>query len=282
MQTIDLTAKDGAVLHAVTIGLDDSNIKAIIIISHGFGEHSGSYIELAEDLHKAGFASIIPDQRGHGTPPKGSKKWHGLIPRYQCFIDDIFTVTEYVQKQVPGKPVVLYGHSMGGNIVLNTLLRSLPQQTSIYSCAILESPWLGLYDPINLAMVIAIKVLSRVMPNLINKQKLDHNALSSDIERAERYSQDILYHGLISMRMIGGILNGCKYAMKNAVNMRLPTYLAYASNELIVCNKEILKFANKAGDIVTAKEYVSNHAIHNDDNRDLLCDDMVKFIELNI
>lgn len=69
MQSVQIPAKDGTAISALTLGFDSSIAKAAVIICHGFGEHAGCYIELAEKLHSAGFASIIPNQRGTGSLP---------------------------------------------------------------------------------------------------------------------------------------------------------------------------------------------------------------------
>jgi len=279
VESISIKAKDGATIPAITIGMDRDDKKAIVIISHGFGEHAGSYTELAEEFLKAGYASIIPDQRGHGKAPDGVKKWFGIIPDYKCFLYDIESLTDYALQTAQGTPIILYGHSMGGNIIANTLLRLTSEQALAYTCAVLESPWLGLYDPPGPLSICMIKFLSHVMPNFIQEQKLNHGDLSSDTERSEGYSQDPLYHGSISMRMANGIFKGCAYALENAGRFPIPAYLAYANNDLIVSNKAIHEFAEKAGVIVTIKEYESNHAIHNDINRGPYINDMIAYID---
>ena len=282
MQNISVKAKDGAIIPAVTVGMEDGDKKTIIIISHGFGEHAGSYIELAGEFQKAGYASIIPDQRGHGKAPEGVKKWFGIIPHYQCFLDDIASLADTARQTAPDTPIVLYGHSMGGNIIANTLLSLSSEQSSLYTCAVLESPWLGLYNPPNPLMICIIKFLSHVMPNFIQEQKLNHSDLSSDTERSDGYSKDPLYHGSISMRMANGIFEGCAYALENAARFPVPAYLAYANNDRIVSNKAIHEFADKAGVIITIKEYESNHAIHNDVNRESYINDMIAYIDSKI
>jgi len=279
MQKINVTAKDGAVIPAITIGIEDENKKAVVIISHGFGEHSGSYVELAEELYSAGYASIIPDQRGHGKPPDGAKKWLGIIPGYMSFVDDIVSLTETARELAPDTPIALYGHSMGGNIVVNTLLRIPKQQSASYFCAVLESPWLWLYDPPNPVAIWGMKILSHITPNIRQNRSLKSDDLSSDAERSDGYAQDPLYHGYISIRMASGILSACDYAMENAARFPVPTLLAYAKNELVVCNKTILKFAEKAGDKITLKEYDSNHAIHNDDKRESYGRDVIAYLD---
>jgi len=282
MKRINVPAKDGALISAVTIDLDDSLKKAVVIICHGFGEHSGAYIEVGEELQKGGFASIIPDLRGHGTPPEGAKKWHGQVPNYQCFIDDIVSLTKTAKQIAPEKPIVLYGHSMGANIIINTLLKLPPEETTVYSCAILETPWLELYRPPGSLEMKLVKVLNIIAPRYRFMRKLNHEILSSDPERAGGYLIDPLYHGYISMRMGTGLIDGGKYAIENAPCFPIPAFLAYADTDRVISNKAIKEFAEKAGDIVTIKEYDSMHAIHNDKSRELFFNDVVAFIDSHI
>ena len=279
---IEVIAKDGTVIPTVTFNINDSRKKAVVIICHGFGEHSGSFHELAERLWQGGYAGVLFDQRGHGKPPEGQDKWHGTIPHYQCFVDDVASITEAVRKMVPNVPIAIYGHSMGGNIVLNELLRLPPRQAKEYFCAVVESPWLDLHNPINPVMQVLIKLMNVVTPNYRNHRKLNSEDLSSDKERNQGYAKDPHYHGFISVRMINGIIGACSYALKNAQRLPVKTYLAYAKHERIVSNEAILEFAKKAGDMITVKEYDSHHAIYNDVCREQYTKDVIAFLDSNL
>jgi len=279
---IKVDAKDGVQIPVVTFNIEESSKKAVVIISHGFGERAESYVEFAELLWQGNYASVIIDQRGHGVPPEGAKKWHGQIPDYQCFIDDIVSVTEKVKELAPDAPIALFGHSMGGNIVANTLLKISSEQANEYYCAVLESPWFELTPPMSPNTLHLLKHLNKIMPRFRIHRKLNHSQISSDAEKRENYAKDPYYHGFISIRMIYGIATGCAYALENADKLTVKTYLAYAENEMIVSNKEMLEFAEKAGDIVTVKSYESNHAIHNDVKQEPYCLDVIAFLDSNL
>jgi len=281
-EPLEVKAKDGTVIPTITYHINDDTKKAVVIVSHGFGEHSGSYREHAQRLWQGGYASVILDQRGHGKPPEGQDKWHGTIPHYQCFIDDIVSVTEAVREMMPDIPIALYGHSMGGNIVLNVLLSLPPEQAKEYFCAVVESPWLGLYDPINPVLFVLIKIMNLISPDFRTHRKLNNDDISSDKERNQGYDNDPLYHGFISVRMINGIIGACKYALKNAARLPVKTYLAYAKHERIVLNDAIFEFINKAGKMLTAIEYDSNHAIYNDVCREQYCRDVIAYFDSNL
>jgi len=275
MRTIDITAKDGAAIPAVVFNADSDTFKGVVIVSYGFGEHHEMYTELALCLGQGGYAVILYDLRGHGAPPDDRKNWFGVIKSYQSFLDDLASVTEAARQMAPGMPIVLYGHSMGGNIVLNLLLRS----SSEYACAVLESPWLGLSLKLSPLLLGMAKLMGAISANATTVNKLVVSDLSSDPARAEGYTTDPLYHNRISFRMFNGIINGCAFALENAAKLPVPVFMAYAKNERIVSNEAALRFAAKAGEKVTVMEYESCHAIHNDVKLEELFRDVIAFLD---
>jgi len=279
---IKVKARDGAVIPVVTYKIEDKSKKGIVIISHGFGEHSGSFIEHAGRLWQGGYASVILDQRGHGKPPEGSKNWHGRIPDYKCFINDILSVTAIVRNIAPNTPVALYGFSMGSNIVINTLLRMPANQAKTYYCAMLESPWLDLKEPLDPLSCFALKILNKIAPDFRHHKKMWHENLSRDMEKKQDHVKDPYLHGFISMRMLAGIMDGSAYALENAARLPVKTYLAYAGKDKVVSNKATLEFAAKAGNMVTVKEYESHHAIYDNAQRVPYCQDLIKFLDSNL
>jgi len=276
MKKTAITAKDGASISAHMYNVDP-DVKGIVIVSHGFGEHAVMYSELADTLVNAGYGCILFDQRGHGEPPDDRKKWFGIIPGYECFLDDIVCVTEEAKLMAPGLPVILYGHSMGGNIVANELLRD----GTGYACAVLEAPWLALYKELSPPAVQITKLIGRISPGFTIVNKLSPGVLTSDESRAKGYVDDPLYHNTISFRMFSGIKNGCVNALANAKRLPVPTFVAYAENDKVLSNKEILQFAADAGDMATLRGYDSCHAIHNDVMREEYFRDVIAFMDAN-
>ena len=279
MDKISITAKDGVAISAIACNFGEGARKGVVIVSHGFGEHAGMYLETAESLGQGGYASILFDQRGHGASLDNKKKRFGVIPNYECFLDDIASVADAAKRMMPGAPIALYGHSMGGNIVVNALLRN---EAAGYSCAVLEAPWLGLFKRHNPLIVNFAKLAGRVSPGLATVNKLKPDALTSDPERAKQYITDPLYHGRISFRMFTGINGGCAYALANAARLPVPVFLAYAANDKVLSNEATLRFAAGAGDMVSVVEYDSRHAIHNDASREAFYRDVIAFLDAHI
>jgi len=279
---IKVNAKDGAVIPVSTYKIEDSSKKGVVIISHGFGEHAGVFIEHAERLWQGGYASVILDQRGHGKPPDGSRNWHGRISDYMHFINDIVSVTAITRKIAPNTPIALYGFSMGGNIIVNTLLRLPLNQAKTYFCAMLESPWLELKEPLDPVSKFALKIMNKIAPDFRYHRKLRYDDFWGDTESTQDYAKDPYLHGYISMRMLSGIMDGCAYALENASRLPVKTYLAYADNDKVVSNKATLEFAAKAGNMVTLKKYESHHALYYDVQREPYCRDLIAFLDSNL
>ncbi len=283
MQThrMNITSKDGAKIPAITtFSAASAPPKGVVIICHGFGEHSGSYGELMERLLEASCASIAFDQRGHGAlgeaSPEKRRKKLGVIPGYESFLDDIDAVIAAAKQMAPNVPLALYGHSMGGNIAANYLLR---RGQEAFACAVLESPWLGLYNDLNPLAAAAAKLFGSLSPKLAITTKLKRSDITGDAAKAEAIDADPLYHNRISFRLVTGIRSGCAYALNNAARLSLPAFLAFAKGERIVSNPAIAAFYGACGDNVTTKEYDSRHAIHNDAPREEFYRDAIVFLD---
>lgn len=98
--------------------------RAILQICHGLGEHSGRYRAFAEHLASHGFAVFAHDHRGHGltTAPDAPQGRFAERDGVEKVLADVKAVTDHALDAYPGLPVLLFGHSMGGLIALNTAL----------------------------------------------------------------------------------------------------------------------------------------------------------------
>lgn len=88
------------------------NPKAIVVIVHGLGEHSGRYNYVSEMLNSAGYGVFRFDNRGHGK----SGGARGYLNHYSTFIEDADFIVKLAKKQFPELPMFMLGHSMGGFI----------------------------------------------------------------------------------------------------------------------------------------------------------------------
>jgi len=114
--------------------------KAVVCLVHGMGEHSGRYTYLVDRLIQTGYTVLTFDLRGHGRSP-GQR---GHTPSYEALLQDISSLLEVANERFPQRPSFLYGHSLGGNLVLNYVLRRQTQLKGV----IATDPWLRLaFEP---------------------------------------------------------------------------------------------------------------------------------------
>ncbi len=272
IEKLSVKSADGAML-SVVLGGDLMAAKGVVIISHGFGEHIGGYADFGERLWEFGYASAVFDQRGHGDIPP---KKRGVMPGFTSFGDDIAAVFAAVQKKAPSLPFALFGHSMGGNIAANYLLRFGEEG---FACAVLESPWLGLYNEPKPPVAAIAKLIGKFSSSIGIYNKLPEEDVTSTPEKAQEIADDKVYHNRISFRMFTVIRQGCKDALAGASRLKLPIFLAYAEDDRIVSNPAIHSFHASCGKKVEIKGYPGRHMIHNDISAKEFYSDMAAYLD---
>lgn len=96
--------------------------RGIVLICHGLAEHSRRYRRFAEALSAAGYHAYAHDHRGHGetTAPDAPLGRFARRDGVDAVIEDVMAIRARAEEDHPGLPVILFGHSMGGLISLNT------------------------------------------------------------------------------------------------------------------------------------------------------------------
>ena len=236
-------------------------IKGIVVLVHGFGEHSGRYKEhVIPILLKSGLAVITYDNIGHGK--SGGKRGH--CPSYGALLDLLGEVIRESREEYPDEPVFLYGHSMGGNLVLNYALRKDFDLAGV----IATSPYLRLaFEPPKWKMVIG-KLMFSIMPSITLPSGLDPKAISRIPEEVKKYQDDQLIFDVISPMYSFPVMEAGEWAIANAHLLSCDTLLFHgAGDQIIACNgtEEFHKNANTTTFKLFDRAY---HELHNDFCRD--------------
>jgi len=157
-------SRDGVQFYARGWEPQASTPKGVVCLVHGHGEHVGRYDHVGEALSAAGYALLGFDQRGHGR----SAGQRGHIPSYEALLDDIALLLEQAMNRYPALPLFLYGHSMGGNEVINYALRRKPALSGV----IATCPWLRLaFEPPALKVALG-RMMNRIFPAFAQKSGL--------------------------------------------------------------------------------------------------------------
>ena len=169
------------------------NASHVMCLIHGIGEHAGRYRRMAEKLGDKGIAVVSMDLRGHGI---SSGVRGDTAPRKEV-LADVDAMIEYAQEFYPGVPLVLYGHSMGGNICLN--YRAAGRKNDVPQKYIVSAPWVKLVREIPKPLYVCVKAASKVMPKKTITSSFPEEDLGNP-EYVRPYHDDPLVHDKISLR----------------------------------------------------------------------------------
>ncbi len=266
-------SRDGLDLYAK--GWKPEKPTAVIVLIHGHGEHINRYEHVAAALNAAGYALQAFDLRGHGQ----SAGLRGHTPSYEHLMNDIADFIGDAQKRYPALPVFLYGHSMGGNQVVNYALRS----PGVLKGVIATGPWLKLaFDP-PAAQVLVAKLLNNIAPTVSLSSGLSQSALSRDVDVVHKYAIDPLVHDKISVRLYTGMYGNGLWALEHATGLKIPMLLMHGSADKLTSAPASQEFARKAGSLVTLKIWDGYfHEIHNEPEKVEVIQTMVDWLDKNI
>ncbi|MDB4655608.1 lysophospholipase [Flavobacteriales bacterium] len=235
--------------------------KAVVGIIHGMGEHSGRYNYMVDALNAANISVVSYDQFGHGKT-EGKR---GHVGNYEILLEYADKLNKKLTELVPGKPKFLFGHSMGGNVLINYLLRRNPNING----AIVSAPWLRLaFDPPPLQVKLG-RLVSGILPGLVQSTKLDVNSISQDPKEVQRYTKDPLVHDKISTAFFVGVYDNGLWAIDNVAKLKTPMLLYHGTADKITSHDASKKFCEDAGGDITFKSLQGfYHESHNEPGRE--------------
>jgi alpha-beta hydrolase superfamily lysophospholipase len=255
--SISVRSKDNTRL-CVYSWLPDQKPKAIIALVHGLGEYHRRYEHVAAFYNSNQIGVYAIDLRGHGE----SEGKRGHTPSLNHFLDDIAELLFSIRKDYTETPVILYGHSMGGNLSLNFLLN---HPSSEIKAAIITSPWLRLSHAPKKSELILAGIMQKIYPSFSQSNGLDESVLSRDPEIGRTYVNDPLVHDKISAGLFKACHASGEEAIRKASDLNLPTLLMHGTDDRVTSYEASVEFARNAGDLVTLKLWEDfRHETHNE------------------
>ena len=233
---INRTTSDGVVLY-LQGWQSEVPAKAVVCLVHGLGEHSGRYAHVGAALNSAGYHLLAFDLRGHGKT-LGKR---GDLPSYEVVNKDVSLLLTEATIRYPNLPQILYGHSLGGMVVLYYCLRIKPHLAGV----VVTSPGLRTALEEQKNKIMLVNLLGSVMPGMTISTGLEASTISRDPAVVERYQKDLLVHDQATLGLAKHSLDATRYIYENAKNWELPLLLMHGSVDKLSYPEGSLELAEK-------------------------------------
>jgi len=250
-----------------------------LAIVPGFSDHSGRYepivarlrSRLARPLHV-----FAVDTRGHGR----SDGPRGHIERFDDFLDDVDALLADVQRLRPADPLFLYGHSMGGLIVLS-YLASRRLAARALAGGVAGSSWLRLAARLPPLKVKAARALSRLVPWFPMKSDLDVRWLSRDEAVGAAYLADPLVHRTATPRLYTEVTARGARLLAGPLDLPCPVLFYHGGGDRVTDPAATREAYERA--VAPEKKLAiydgAYHEVHNDPANDDLARDLAAWID---
>jgi alpha-beta hydrolase superfamily lysophospholipase len=252
----------------------DGEARADVLLVHGLGEHSGRYAHVARALVDAGYAVHALDHRGHGR----STGRRTYVKRYDELLRDLHQLRGRVA--TPGRPLVVLGHSMGGNVAMGYVL----DHPDDIAALVLSGPALRIGDDFSPVQLTLLTTLAKVAPAL-RPQGLSADAISRDPEVVRAYRADPLVHtGKISVGLGAALLGAMRSFPGRYAELRLPILILHGTDDRLadVRGSRELEAAATGAD-VTAHYYEGlYHEVFNEPEQERVLGDLTSWLDAHL
>jgi alpha-beta hydrolase superfamily lysophospholipase len=195
--------------------------RAYVVLVHGLAEHSGRYERTGSLLADAGLFVRSFDLIGAGG--SGGRRWD--IDEWGRFHDQI--ASHVVWAKGHGRPVVLMGHSLGGNLCLGYALSDHPApDLLILSTPALAGgkPWQRLVAPI----------LAKIAPTLALPNAIEGSVLSRDPAVGEACFADPMVVTKTTVRFGAKAFDELDRVRDGAGALAIPTLVFHGGEDRLV------------------------------------------------
>jgi len=203
----------------------------VVLLLHGYAEHSGRYGWVMERLGEAGFSVYAPDIRGFGASARPGAL--ADLDSLESAVRDVASLAAVIQRVLPGAPLFLLGHSMGGMLAALYALRHPEGLAGLVTTgAAVEIP-----EFISPLLLRVSGLLNRLLP-LLPAQPFEYRELSRDPQVIRALEEDPLYYkGKMRARTGYKQLLGIREVLSGLSNLRLPLLVLHGAEDRTISPK---------------------------------------------
>ncbi len=279
------------------------DMRAIVQIAHGMGEHAARYERVAERLTSAGYGVCANDHRGHGRTANASGELGHIADSdsWNRAVRDIYDLNRRLRRDTPQAPIFLLGHSMGSLMVQQYLcehadtidgaiLSASPGEAGVLRHLVM---WLARIERWRLGRRERSELLHRLLFGRFNRRfepaRTPYDWLSRDEQEVDAYVEDPLCGFVLSVQGICDMLEALG-PLANPANLTripsdLPIYVLSGSEDPVHRDRseptKLRRAYERAGlRRVTDRLYPGGrHEMFHESNSGEVCEHLVEWLD---
>ena len=228
--------------------------RGTILLQQGHNEFIEKYYETIQELIDRNFDIVCFDWRGQGMSDRMTRNINKqYIKDFQIHITDLeLILKKFIKVNFPS-PLIAFGHSMGGCLVLS----SLPKLQNEFKAVILSAPMLGFKKEkvLNVILYLAALLLPSEnyfpgsRPNMGLETPFEDNDLTSDFNRYTRTQK--LVRMQPEIRLWGVTIAWVKAVNKHLKIIRKPEWAKKIKSKILIINslKDRVVCSNKINEM---------------------------------
>ncbi len=251
--------------------------KAVIVLVHGYAEHSGRYEHVAERFTRAGYAIHAFDLRGHGRSEGEPRVYVRSIDEHT---GDVERFVASVREREAGLPLFLLGHSMGGAISA----RFVADGDRGLKGAILSAPAVRRAGILGRPVEALFLFIAGFFPHW-HIPALDSLKVSRDPETLRLYDADpLIYHEGLPLGTASALVRSARYVDKHANRIDLPIFIGHGTDDALVNHLASERLHERVGSKdKTLKLYDGlYHEILNEPEREQVMQDIIDWLDARV
>ncbi len=246
---------------------------AVIIGLHGFNDYSKAFDETGEFFRERGVAFYAYDQRGFGENKEGRGIWGGK----ENLTNDARQMVEAAKATHPDVPVFLLGESMGGAVVINTvIMEDAPELDGI----ILSAPAVWGDETMNGFYRSTLWLMAHTFPEESFTGRGLGIVASDNTEMLREMARDPNIIKETRVDAVYGILHLMDDAYRGLPQVTLPTLMLYGENDQVIPKEPILNAIHRLKAPYTMALYPDGyHLLMRDLKGEMVMYDVYRWIE---
>lgn len=201
------------------------NPKAVLLTVHGLKDHGSRYESLGEQLAGHAYAVFALDLRGHGK----SEGERAFVRSFDEYLQDLEIFHDRIRHMESGRPVFLFGHSLGGAIALLYTITRKPAIAGL----LLSAPALKVPANVSPLIVWLTKRIGGIAPKR-PLFKLDNNLFTRDADFLAAMNADpLIYNKPHPARTAAELLRAIERIQKTMSTLEAPVVMMHGTDDKI-------------------------------------------------